>query len=108
MIDVTISNSEKIQATLTPTTKPPASKPAKLDGIPTWTVSIGDSTLDVAADGLSAFLVSSDSPGETVVLIEADADLGSGVITISDTIKLSVTGENAENLGVTLASAVPK
>lgn len=106
MVDITITNEQKVQATLNPVTA--TGKPAQLDGKPTWSVVSGDSTLDVAADGLSAFLISSDTPGDTVVLVEADADLGAGVETINDTIQLHVAGARAANLGLTVGTPVAK
>lgn len=105
-LDLTCTNEEKIQVTLAPVTS--TGKPAKLDGAPTWTVIDGNSTLDVAADGLSAFLVSADDPGDSNFLVKADADLGSGVTEVSDTIRLSVAGAQAKSLGLTAAAPVPK
>jgi len=110
MIDVTITNEQKIQVTLSPITA--TGKPAKLDGIPTWTKTSPQdpdgATLDVAADGLSAFLISSDTPGDTMILVEADADLGVGVETISDIIQLHVLAVQANHLGLVVGIPVPK
>lgn len=106
MTEITITNEQMIQATLAPVTA--TGKPAKLDGKPAWTIVSGNSTIKIADDGLSAFLISSDQPGDTVFLIEADADLGDGVETISDTVQLHVAGAKAASLGLTLAPAVAK
>jgi hypothetical protein len=106
MIDITITNEQKVTFTLAPITA--TGKAAKVDGAPVWTVQSGDSTVVTAADGLSASLVSSDTPGDTVVLVEADADLGSGVETISDIIQLHVQGARAQNLGLTAGTPEPK
>jgi len=105
-VAISITNEQKVPVTLTPVTD--TGKPAKLDGKPTWSVVSGDSTIVVADDGMSADLVSSDSPGDTAILIEADADLGSGVTTISDTIELTVVGAQAKNLGLTVGTPVAK
>ncbi len=99
---VSITNEQKVTVTLKPVTN--AGKPAKLDGAPAWTVVSGDSTVVAAADGLSASLVSSDTPGDTTYLVDGDADLGSGVESVQDTITLTVIGANAANLGL-VASA---
>ena len=101
-VEVSITNEQKIKATLTPKTA--GGKPAQLDpnNPPTWTVVSGESSVSVSADGLSADLISADSPGETIILVEADADLGGGVETVADTIKLTVLGARAQNLGLTL------
>lgn len=106
MADVNLTNEQKVQATLTPVTL--AGKPAKVDGKPTWTVQSGDGTVVVADDGLSAFLVSGNTAGDTAVLVEADADLGTGVDTISAQITMHVTSPNAANLGLTIGAPVPK
>lgn len=100
MTEIRITNEQKVKVTLTPKTG--AGKPAKLDGKPTWTVSSGDSTVEVADDGMSAELVSSDTPGETMFVVEADADIGEGVETITDAIKLTVEGAKATSLGLTV------
>lgn len=105
-VEITITNEQKIPVTLSPVTD--TGKPAKLDGSPAWTVLSGNSQVVVADDGLSADLISSDDPGDTEIMIKADADLGAGVVEISDTIKLSVTGAQAKSLGITVGAAIPK
>jgi len=106
MIEITITNEQKVPVTLAPVTA--TGKPAKLDGKPLWSVESGDSTLAVADDGLSAYLISSDTPGDTVVLVRADADLGEGIEEVADTIKLTVEGANAESLGMKAGPPEPK
>jgi hypothetical protein len=103
---VTITNEQKIKVTLTPVTD--TGKPAKLDGKPSWSVISGNSQVEVAEDGLSAFLISADDPGDTQFLIKADANLGEGVEEISDIIDLTVQGATAKNLGVSLGTPEPK
>jgi hypothetical protein len=105
-LDLTITNEQKIPVTLAPVTA--TGKPAKLDGAPTWTVQSGNATVVPSADGLSADLVSADEPGDTEILVSADADLGAGVVTVSDVIRLSVAGAQAASLGLTAGTAVPK
>lgn len=97
-LEIKITNEQKIKVTLTPKTD--AGKPAQLDGVPTWEVISGDSTVVAEPDGLSATLVSSDTPGDTQILVKADADIGAGIEEISDVIKLSVVGASAKNLGL--------
>jgi hypothetical protein len=106
MIKITITNEQKVTVTLAPVTA--TGKPATLDGAPVWTVQSGDSTVLAADGGLSASLISSDTPGDTVILVEADADLGAGVETISDIIQLTVQGARAQNLGLTVGTPEPK
>lgn len=105
-LSLKITNEQKINVTITPVTA--AGKPAKLDGTPTWEVISGSSTLVVAADGLSADLVSADDPGDTQILVKADADLGQGVVEVSDTIALTVEGALATSLGLAAGQPVPK
>jgi hypothetical protein len=103
MLEITITNEQQVNVTLKPVTA--TGKAAKLDGAPTWTIQSGDSKINVPADGLSADLISSDTPGDTEILVEADADLGSGVVSVSDIIRLTVAGAQAANLG--LAAGAP-
>lgn len=106
MLDLSVNTEQKVKVTITPLSA--SGKPAKVDGKPTWTVTSGVGTVQASDDGMSAFLVSGDVPGDTIVLIEADADLGEGVETISDTIQLHVQGVNAANLGLTASAPEPK
>jgi hypothetical protein len=105
-LEIALTNEEKVQITINPTTS--TGKPATLDGAPTWTITSGDATLAVAVGGLSAFLISGDSLGDSTVLVEADADLGQGVETIADTVLLHVNGALAKNLGLAAGPAIPK
>lgn len=98
MTEVAVTNEQKIKLTLNPVTL--KGKPAQLDGPPKWSVISGDSRVEPADDGLSAYLVSSDTPGDTTFLIDADADLGAGVEDVQETITLHVAGARAANLGV--------
>lgn len=104
--EATITNEEKKRFIINPLSA--GGKPARIDGVPAWTVQSGDSTVDVAADGMSAFLISSDTPGDTIYLVQADADLGAGVQNLADTITLHVEGANAANLGLSSEPAVLK
>ena len=106
MLEIKITNEQKVNVTISPVTA--TGKPAKLDGVPTWEVTTGASTIVVAEDGLSADLVSSDDPGDTQILVKADANLGEGVEEISDIITLSVSGSNAANLGLKAGEPVAK
>ena len=105
-LSVKITNEQKVKVTLTPVTD--TGKPAKLDGSPAWTVISGNSSVAVSDDGLSADLISADDPGDTEVLVKADADLGDGIEEISDIIKLSVVGATAKNLGLSAGTPEPK
>ena len=104
--EFTITNVQKVPITLNITTD--SGKPAKVDGAPAWVVLSGNSSLVVAEDGLSAEFFSADDPGDTSVIVKADADTGEGVVEISDTFTGHVIGEAAKNLGLTVGTPVPK
>ena len=103
---ITITNEQKVQVTLNPTTE--AGNPAQVDGAPVWAVSSGDATLDVAADGMSAFLVSGAANTNSQVSVSADADLGAGVTTITDTVDLAVVQASASALGAIVGTPILK
>jgi hypothetical protein len=105
-LELKITNEQQVDVTVSPRTD--SGKPAKLDGSPAWTVISGNSQVVVSEDGLSATLVSSDEPGDTIVSVKADADLGEGVEEIADTITLSVIGATAKNLGLTAGTPTQK
>lgn len=106
MLEIKITNEQQVKVTLNPVTA--TGKPAKVDGVPTWEVITGNSTVTPADDGMSADLISADDPGDTDFLVKADADLGEGVVEISDVIRLSVAGAQAANLGLTAGEPTPK
>ena len=103
---ITITNEEKVQVTIDPRT--PAGNVAQLDGVPSWSVTDGDATLEVATDGMSAFLVSGDPDVNSTIEVTADADLGSGTITITDVITLAVVLAQASALGANVGTPVLK
>lgn len=106
MLEISITNEQQVRVALNPVTA--TGKPAKLDGVPTWEVVTGSSTVKPADDGLSAQLISADDPGDTDFIVRADADLGGGVQEISDVIRLSVAGAQAANLGLAAEAPTPK
>lgn len=100
MVSISTTNEEKVLVTLAPVTA--AGNPAPLDGTPTWTVSEGDCTIEVSADGLSAYLVSGSANVINQIVITADADLDEGEVReISETIVYTVVPAEAAALGVT-------
>ena len=104
-MQVTITNEQKVLVTLNPTTG--AGHPAKVEGKPNWNIS-GLSTLVVAEDGMSAYLVSSDETGQSTIIVTADADLGEGVELIQGQIDLTVISAKAQNLGLAVGTPEPK
>lgn len=105
-LQLKITDEQKVNVRLVPVTQ--RGKPVPLDGKPEWSVVDGDSTLAVSDDGMSAFLVSNDTPGITNFQVSADADLGEGVSTITDTIQLTVVDPQASSLGLVSDPPVDK
>lgn len=102
---VTITNEQKVLIGLNPVTA--AGNPAVLDGIPSWAVTEGDATIEAAADGMSCYLISG-TVGNSKITVTADADLGEGVRTLSDTIDLAVVSAEASTLGLIAGTPEPK
>lgn len=105
-MQITITNEQQIEVTLNPVTS--SGNPAPLDGNPVWEVLTGNSTVIPSADGKSAILRSEDGIGDTQIKVTGDADLGAGVVEISDTIELIVIGAQAQSLGLVPGTAQPK
>lgn len=99
---ITITNEQKIPVTLAPLTA--AGNPATVDGAPQWSVTSGDATLEVSADGMSAMLISGEANVNSQITVSADADLGEGVSTITDTIDLAVVAAAASQLGLNVGT----
>lgn len=118
MLDLTSTTEEKVPVTINPTTKD--GKPSKIDGKATVTVTTGGATWADATDteiadylaagspGLIGFVVSEGAAGSSVFAVSADADLGSGVTTIADSINYVYNDPMAQNLGLAAGVAVPK
>ena len=107
-LKLAITSEEKIHVKLTHVTS--NGNPATVDGAPVWSVVSGNGTVVPDADGLGAFLVSTDTVDgiDTVFMVDADADLGPGKTDIQDTITLTTTNAQAAGLGLTADAAVPK
>lgn len=107
MIEVALTNEEKVKITCAPTTA--AGRPATLDGPVTARLISGEGSWEaVEGDALSVWLVTGDDPGDAQYVVEADADLGSGVETISDVVTLHVAGASAANMGLSAGTPVLK
>lgn len=117
-MDFTSTTEEKIVVRINPTTT--SGKPSAVEaGSTTLSILTGGAAAvmatqaeidaDVAAgnSGLVGFLVSEDAAGTSAWQVQADADLGAGVLTISDGGTYSYNSPQAANLGVS-GSAVPK
>lgn len=82
-------------------------KPAKVDGLPVWTVSNPDAVeMTVADDGLSADFKSKEVEDLlNSISVEADADRGEGVRKIVGVAALPVVGPDAEVLELSVGEA---
>lgn len=108
MLKIQCTTEEKVHIRLAPVTL--SGKPATVDGTPVWEVVSGNGTVVPDDDGLGAFLLSTDDVDgiPTVYTVKADADLGDGVIDITDTVELTTTNAGAANLGMVAETPVPK
>lgn len=101
------NNEQKVKVTASPVTS--SGRPAQLDGALTITVQSGDSTFTQdPASPTEFFAVSSDTPGTTEYLVEGDADLGAGVVTIQDVVTYEVSGAQAASFGLVGGTPEPK
>lgn len=106
------TNAEKIRGAVSYLTA--TGRPAVVDGPTEVTVVSGESTVsrfDSAGNPLGPhefYLVSADVPGETTYQVMADADLGSGIQTITDIITYNVTSEQAASFGFSFGVPEPK
>jgi hypothetical protein len=98
MLELSITNEQKIKVTCNPVTA--AGQAVALDGPITVDVQSGDGTVELDPDGLSFSLISGELPGDTVYVVQADADLGEGVEAISDIVQLHVEGAKAASFGL--------
>lgn len=105
---IACNNEQKVPVTAAPTSA--NGRPAPVDGALTITVQSGDGTfLQDPASPLVFDAVSGDAPGDTVYLVEADADMGPGdPVLIQDLVTLTVTSAVAANFGFTSGAPVPK
>lgn len=70
--------------------------PAPVDGVPAWAVSDGALlSLSVAADGMSAVVSAVGPIGAGQVSVNADADLGAGVVPVVGILDVQVVGGDA-------------
>jgi hypothetical protein len=104
MLELNCTNEEKIRISVNPMTS--TGKPAQLDG-PVTVTPTGEGTVAMI-DDRNFFVVSGDNPGDTSYLVEGDADLGAGVVSVQDIVLLHVAGALASNLGMTAGAPEPK
>ena len=104
-LELSCTNEEKILITVNPVTA--AGKSIPLDGAIMVSITSGDGEVE-SVDDNSFFVVSGDELAPSTFLVEGDADLGEGVVTISDVIVLNVFGAMAKNLGLVAGAPIVK
>lgn len=104
---ITCTNDEQVTVNAKPQTS--TGRPAVIDGALTVTVLSGDGTvLQDPASPLSFKAVSGAAAADTVYDVSGDTDIGSGVVTIHDTVTLTVTSAVAANFGLSAGVTEPK
>lgn len=103
-LEATCTNEEKVPISLKPVT--PAGNPIVVEAL-NIAVQSGEGTFEIVDDA-NFFVVSGPTPGDTVYIVTADADLGEGVQNISDVITLHVEGAKAQSLGLGVGTPVLK
>lgn len=96
---IVLTDEQKVSLSIMPVTA--ANNPAKVDGVPQWSVSDpAIITLVVAADGMSAEAITAGPLGTSQVSVSADADLGDGVRTITGILDIEVQAAEAASVGI--------
>lgn len=95
---------QDVQVTLAPTK--PNGQPGQVDGAPAWSVESGDVSIEPAADGLSAKIVTA-TLGPWIVKVVGDVDMGAGVKELVDTVSGNTVAVETAALGLS-ATLVPK
>lgn len=101
MLQITTTNEEKVRITLNPTTA--AGNAVMVENV-VFTVDSGDATTEELDPNREYFLISG-TGGLNTITVTADADLGEGVVTITDTIEYFVTEAQASNFGFIVGGA---
>jgi hypothetical protein len=100
-LEVTLTTEQEVEVSVSPVTA--GGQPAALDGAASFTVQSGDCTVQVE-DDTHAVIQAGGTLGDSVVLVAGDADLGSGLATIQDTVTVHVVHAAAQSLGLALGT----
>lgn len=107
MLSIACTNEEKVTVTAKPQSA--SGNPAPIDGALVVTVVSGDGTVEQDPAAPLVFkAVSGPSASVTVYDVAGDADMGAGVVTIHDTVTLTVTSAVAANFGLVAGPIEPK
>jgi hypothetical protein len=78
-----------------------AGNPAKVDGVPAWSVSdVAFGELSVSEDGFTAEFVPSGTLGSVQVNVQADADLGEGVKPLTGVLDIQIEAGEAAVIAI--------
>lgn len=107
MLPIACNNEQKVKVTAAPVTA--SGGPAALDGGLQASVVSGDGTFaNVPGEPNAIDFISGAGIGTTVYRVFGDADLGAGVVTLEDTVELTVDGAQAVSFGLTSGAPQPK
>jgi len=98
-MNLTITNEQQVKLYLHPVDS--KGKPGSLNAIPVWAVASGSCTVVPAADGLSCMIVSGDLPGDSELNVSVTLGVGTGAVTLSEALRVTVVGAQAAVLGLT-------
>lgn len=111
MAQFEILSSQKIQVFANPLTDEDPARPARVDGTPVWQMLDGgptDVTMEVAADGMSAWIVPGIEGGVKPFQVTVDADRGEGVTTVTQVFFVSIVEIPAAKIAITAGNPVAK
>jgi len=94
-----LTDEQKVHLSIQPLTA--AGNAAPIDGVPLWSVTdpniIG---LDIAADGISCYAITTGALGTSQINVSADADMGDGIVTLMAILDIQVAPAQAVSLGI--------
>ena len=105
-MELTITSEQKVTVTANPVTA--AGNPAPIDGALVVTVVSGDATVVQDPATPLSFTLVSGVAGDSVCAVNGDADPGTGVQNLSDTVTLHVVNPFAASFGLTAGAPEPK
>ena len=95
----TMTDSQKASLQIKPVDK--RGNPAPVDGVPVWASSdVNTITVAPAADGMSCEITAVGPLGQCQVTVSADADMGTGVTTITGVLDVQIIAGAAASLAI--------
>ena len=105
---IPITGQQKVRLTINPRTA--VGDPATIDGVPTYTSS-DTSVVTISPDpndDKACYAVAVGGEGTATVTVECDADLGSGIRTITGTEDIEVSNDSTEASSVSIEHDTPQ